>query len=118
MQEIRIYMQYEKTETHPEYAFLEALGFDKNKDKFAKIIDALRKSPCSTLDLSKKTGISRNAINYYLEVMSERGLVEHYNKKYYLISSRFTQIIQYMEIQTQKTIDKLKELAKEIDNKK
>ena len=117
MQEIRIFMHYEKRETHPEYTFLEALGFDKNKDKFAKIIESLRSKPQSSLELSKNTGISRSAINYYLELLAERGLVEHYNKKFHLLSSRFTQIVQYMEIQTQKTMNQLKEIAKEIDKK-
>jgi len=118
MDEIRIFFKYEKKETHPEYMFLEALGFDKNKIKFAKIIDQLREKPQSSLELSRNTKMTRSAVIYYLNILISRGLVEHYNHKFYLLGTRFTQIVQHMEIQTQKTMQELKKLAKEIDKQK
>lgn len=117
MQEVRIFMHYEKHSSSPEYTFLEALGFDKNKDKFAKIIAELKKNPQSSPELSKSTGIARSALNYYLDVLLSRGIVQHYNHKFHLIGTQFTQIVQYIETQTARTMNELKELAKEIDKK-
>jgi len=116
MQEIRIYMHYEKNEA-PEYAFLEALGFDKNKDKLMCIIEELKKQPLSALELSKTTGISRSVINYHLETLVNRGIVYHYARKFHLAGSQFTQIIQYIEMETTKKIKELKEIAKKLDSK-
>lgn len=116
LQEIRLYMHYEKHTRVPEYALLEALGFDKNKDKISKLLEELKKKPQSSVELSKNTKLTRSTINYYLDILMNRGLVYYYDHKFYLAGSRFTQIIQYMEIETTKTMQKLKELAKEIDS--
>ncbi|PIU21899.1 MAG: hypothetical protein COT14_04110 [Candidatus Diapherotrites archaeon CG08_land_8_20_14_0_20_30_16] len=109
-------MHYEKHTRVPEYALLEALGFDKNKDKISKLLEELKKKPQSSVELSKNTKLTRSTINYYLDILMNRGLVYYYDHKFYLAGSRFTQIIQYMEIETTKTMQKLKELAKEIDS--
>ncbi len=115
MEEIRIYMRYEKRETTPAYAFLEALGFDKNKDKIITILEELKNKPQSSLELSKNTNLTRSTINYYLDMLLKRGIVYHYNRKYHLAGKAFTQIIQIIEVETTKSLQKLKELAKDLD---
>jgi len=117
MQEIRIFMHYEKQSGSPEYAFLEALGFEKNRDKFAKIIEELKKGSKSSSELSTNTKINRSALNYYLDILLARGIVQHYDHKFHLIGTQFTQIVQYIEMQTAKTMQELKVLAQEIDKK-
>lgn len=117
MEEIRIYMRYEKREINPAYAFLEALGFDKNQEVIAKILEELKKKPQSSLELSKKIKLNRSTLMYYLDVLQKRGLICHYNKKYYLAGNAFSQVIQVIEMETTKRIMDLKKIAKELDEK-
>lgn len=117
MEEIRIYMRYEKREINPAYAFLEALGFDKNQDIFAKILEELKKKPQSSLELSKRVNLSRSTVIYYLDILLKRGIICHYNKKFYLAGNAFSQVIQVIEMETTKSIMQLKKIAKELDEK-
>lgn len=117
MQEIRILLHYEKHSTSPEISFLGALGLDKNRDKLIKIINELKSGPKSALELSKSLKMNRSAINYYLGILMNRGIVEHYNHKFHLTGTQFTQIVQYIEMQAAKTMKELREIAKQIDEK-
>lgn len=116
MQEIRIFVHYEKKTSKPTDTILDCLGLDKNKDKIAQIIEQLQKKPQSYLDLSKTTKLTKSATLYYLDLLIKRGIVQKYGPKYYLTAPNFEKMIEMFEEEALRTFEQLKRIAKKMND--
>lgn len=116
MQEIRIFVHYEKKSSKPADYILDRLGLDKNKDKISQIITQLQKKPLSYLDLSKATKLTKSATLYYLDILIKRGIVQKYGHKYYLAAPNFEEMIKKFEEDAMKTFEQLRNMARKMND--
>jgi len=107
-------------ERDPFTDFCQMAGICNDADKQnipMQILQLLQKyEHLNSTDLSKFTEMSRGSVLNHLENLIESGFVFKYGKDYYLRDKNFSAIVNLLEKDLLRTIERMKKYAKQIDS--
>ena len=94
---------------------------DKDKSCFRIFIELLKsakaKHPLNSDDIALNLGLTRGTVIHHINKLMESGIVVHESKKYILRVHNLQELINEMEKDFKRTIDDLRDVASEIDDK-
>ncbi|MBS3176244.1 winged helix-turn-helix transcriptional regulator [Candidatus Woesearchaeota archaeon] len=93
---------------------------DKNKSCFRIFIELLKaaksNTPLSSDELALRLGLTRATVIHHIDRLMESGIVIHDGNRYYLRVHNLQILIDELQKDLERTLDGLKEAAREIDD--
>ena len=93
---------------------------DKDRSCFRIFITLLKsakaKKEISSDELAAMTGLSRGTVVHHLNKLMSAGLVEGYKSRYVLRVDNLEALISKLEQDVQQTLDRLREIASQVDD--
>jgi len=89
---------------------------DKNRVAMRILLLLHKYGELNSTDISKELGISRGSVLNHIENLMESGFVFKYGKSYHLRESTFSEIVEQMEKDIKKTLERMRQYAKELDS--
>ena len=91
---------------------------DRDKSCFRIFIDLLRaKEPLTSDQIAENLGLSRGTVIHHINRLMESGLVVHEKNAYLLRVENLTDLISELEKDIKRTLDDLRQVASNIDNR-